>query len=454
MSLLAFENVSKSYGATPALENVSLDIPAGKIVGLLGPNGSGKTTLIKLINGLLQPDQGRILINDMDPSPATKAIVAYLPDTTYLNEQMKVKEALTYFKTFYKDFNLERAHHLLADLGIDENSRLKKLSKGNKEKVQLILVMSRDARLYVLDEPIGGVDPAAREYILNTIINNYSPTSTVLISTHLISDIEPILDEIVFLKDGKVVRQGNVDDIRYESGESIDQLFRQEFKGIQAQTYNHLPVKESQPVLLIFLATVFGGLMITLGISTIFLIIKRFKGSVYDRQGYLTLTLPVSEHYIITAKLVGAFIWSIVSTAVLALSAFIVLTLTAPDWFATSDLIPFIETHLPQLSLMGVSFLLNTISGILCIYLAISIGQLFNEYRTALSIVAYIGIQIVVGFIELFYRSNPGFYFPSTTGGADQFQMGIIMTILEEVILIAIYYLGTYHILKNKVNLQ
>lgn len=139
----------------------------------------------------------------MDPSPATKAVVAYLPDTTYLNEQMKVKEALTYFKTFYKDFNLERAHHLLADLGIDENSRLKKLSKGNKEKVQLILVMSRDARLYVLDEPIGGVDPAARAYILNTIINNYSPTSTVLISTHLISDIEPILDEIVFLKTEK-----------------------------------------------------------------------------------------------------------------------------------------------------------------------------------------------------------------------------------------------------------
>lgn len=224
--------------------------------------------------------------------------------------------------------------------------------------------------------------------------------------------------------------------------------------GIHAQSYNNLPVKESQPVLLIFLALVFGGLMITLAISTLFLIIKRFKGSVYDRQGYLTLTLPVSEHHIITAKLVGAFIWSMISTAVLALSAFVILILTAPNWFATSDLIPFIGTHLPQLSLMGVSFLLNTISGILCIYLAISIGQLFNEYRTALSIVAYIGIQIVVGFIELFYRSNPGFYFPSTTGGADQFQMGIIMTILEEVILIAIYYLGTYHILKNKVNLQ
>ena len=224
--------------------------------------------------------------------------------------------------------------------------------------------------------------------------------------------------------------------------------------GIQAQTYNNLPVKESQPVLLTFLALVFGGLMITLGISTLFLIIKRFKGSVYDRQGYLTLTLPVSEHHIITTKLVGAFIWSLISTAVLALSAVIIVTITVPEWIPLSYVITFVETHLPQIFLTGISFLLNTISSILCIYLAISIGQLFNEYRTALSIVAYIGIQIVVGFIELFYRSNPGFYFPSTSGGADQFQMGIIMTILEEVILIAIYYLGTYHILKNKVNLQ
>ena len=224
--------------------------------------------------------------------------------------------------------------------------------------------------------------------------------------------------------------------------------------GIQAQTYNNLPVKESKPLLLIFLATVFGGLMITLGISTLFLIIKRFKGSVYDRQGYLTLTLPVSEHHIITTKLIGAFIWSLISTAVLALSAVIIVTITVPEWIPLSYVITFVETHLPQIFLTGISFLLNTISSILCIYLAISIGQLFNEYRTALSIVAYIGIQIVVGFSELFYRSNPGFYFPSTTGGADQFQMGIIMTILEEVILIAIYYLGTYHILKNKVNLQ
>lgn len=224
--------------------------------------------------------------------------------------------------------------------------------------------------------------------------------------------------------------------------------------GIQTQGFKNLPYQESQAAMLLSLATVFGGLMLTLVISTIFLIIKRFKGSVYDRQGYLTLTLPVSEHHIITAKLVGAFIWSIVSTTVLAISAFIVLTLTAPDWFATSDLIPLAGTYLPQLSLMGVSFLLNTISEILCIYLAISIGQLFNEYRTALAVVAYIGIKIVIGFIELFFNTSANFYVNSLAGFNDNFYMGASVGIVEELIFIAIFYLGTYYILRNKVNLQ
>ena len=231
-------------------------------------------------------------------------------------------------------------------------------------------------------------------------------------------------------------------------------LFLSALIGLQAQTYNNLPSKESQPVLLVFLAVVFGGLMLTLGISTLFLIIKRFKGSVYDRQGYLTLTLPVSEHYIITAKLVGAFIWSMISSAVLALSAFIILTLTVPEWAALSDLIPFVESHLAQLSLIGISFLLNSTSGILCIYLAISIGQLFNEYRTALAVVAYIGIQIVVGFIEFFFNPSSNFYVNSLVGLNEHFYMGASISIIEELIFIAIYYLGTYYILRNKVNLQ
>lgn len=224
--------------------------------------------------------------------------------------------------------------------------------------------------------------------------------------------------------------------------------------GMQGHYYNYVSFKDSQPVLLFFLALVFGGLMITLGISTIFLIIKRFKGSVYDRQGYLTLTLPVSEHHIITAKLVGAFIWSILSSTVLALSAFIIVTITVPEWISNSELIPLVGTFLPQLSLMGVSFLLNTISGILCIYLAISIGQLFNEYRTALAIVAYIGIQIVIGFVEVFFNTSTNFYVNSLAGFNDNFYIGASTGILEELIFIAIFYLGTYYILRNKVNLQ
>ena len=224
--------------------------------------------------------------------------------------------------------------------------------------------------------------------------------------------------------------------------------------GMQGHYYNYVSFKDSQPVLLFFLALVFGGLMITLGISTIFLIIKRFKGSVYDRQGYLTLTLPVSEHHIITAKLVGAFIWSILSSTVLVLSAFIIVTITVPEWISNSELIPLVGTFLPQLSLMGVSFLLNTISGILCIYLAISIGQLFNEYRTALAVAAYIGIQIVIGFIEVFFNTSTNFYINSLAGFNDNFYMGASVGIVEELIFIAIFYLGTYYILRNKVNLQ
>ena len=224
--------------------------------------------------------------------------------------------------------------------------------------------------------------------------------------------------------------------------------------GMQGHYYSYVSFKDSQPVLLFFLALVFGGLMITLGISTIFLIIKRFKGSVYDRQGYLTLTLPVSEHYIITAKLVGAFIWSILSSAVLALSAFLIVTITVPDWMSHYDWFPLVGTYLPKLSLVGLSFLLNIISGILCIYLAISIGQLFNEYRTALSIVAYIGIQIVIGFIGVFFNTSTNFYVNSLAGFNDNFYMGASTSIIEELIFIAIYYLGIYYILKNKVNLQ
>ena len=229
-SLLRLEHVQKNYGKTEALSGVNLDIQPGRIVGLLGPNGSGKTTIIKLINGLLQPTSGQVLINGEKPSPKTKKVVSYLPDTTYLGDNMKIKEVFAMFKDFYSDFDEEKANHLLEDLNLDEKSRLKNLSKGNKEKVQLILVMSRKADLYVLDEPIGGVDPAARDYILKTIIQNRSENSSVLISTHLISDIEDILDDVIFNKDGEILLQEDANELRRKHDNTIAHIFRDQFR--------------------------------------------------------------------------------------------------------------------------------------------------------------------------------------------------------------------------------
>nr|WP_302595757.1 ABC transporter ATP-binding protein [uncultured Cellulosilyticum sp.] len=228
-NLLKLQNIHKSYGSKVALEDVSFSIPSGKIIGLLGPNGSGKSTMIKLINGLLEPTAGTIEIKGNAPGPATKKVISYLPERTYLNDWMKVEDLLNFFQDFYDDFNYNRALEMLGNLHIELNAKLKTLSKGTKEKVQLILVMSREADLYILDEPIGGVDPAGRDYILKTIIKNYSETSSILIATHLIQEIEQICDEVIFLSKGNIVLQGNVDEIREEKGKSIDSLFREVF---------------------------------------------------------------------------------------------------------------------------------------------------------------------------------------------------------------------------------
>ena len=228
--LVYLDHVTKNYGHEVALMDVSLNIQPGRIIGLLGPNGSGKTTIIKLINGLLQPSLGNIYIHGQLPSPASKKVVSYLPDTTYLNENMKIVDAIRYFQDFYADFNVQRAYQLLNDLHLQPNQKLNSLSKGNKEKVQLILVMSRDADLYVLDEPIGGVDPAARDYILRTIIQNRRPNSSVLISTHLIADIEQVLDEAIFINQGRILLHENTTVMRNQYGKSIDEIFRDQFR--------------------------------------------------------------------------------------------------------------------------------------------------------------------------------------------------------------------------------
>lgn len=229
-NLVEIKGVTKSYdGRVAAVDNVNLILPKGRIIGILGPNGSGKTTMIKMLNGLLKPTAGTILINGMEIGPETKARVAYLPDRTYLTGNKTVSEILDYFVDFYADFSKDKALEMLASLNIEPTARMKNLSKGTKEKVQLILVMSREADLYILDEPIAGVDPAARDYILRTIINNYNPEATVLISTHLISDIEQVLDEVVFMRYGKLVLYTSVDNIREQKGKSVDAYFREVF---------------------------------------------------------------------------------------------------------------------------------------------------------------------------------------------------------------------------------
>ena len=230
MSVLECKDLCKNYGHAPALDQVSLAVEPGHIVGLLGPNGSGKTTLIKLANGLLTPTSGEILVCGMRPGKETHACVSYLPERTAIPTWMSTAQLLDFYGDFYADFRRDAAEEMLAHLNIQPRQRIKQMSKGTREKVQLIMVMRRAAKLYLLDEPIGGVDPATRDYILSTIIGNYNPEAAVVISTHLISDVEKVLDEVIFINQGRVVLQSSVDQIREEKGMSVDELFREVFK--------------------------------------------------------------------------------------------------------------------------------------------------------------------------------------------------------------------------------
>ena len=230
MAVLECKDLSKHYGNAPALNHVSLAVEPGRIVGLLGPNGSGKTTLIKLANGLLTPSEGEVLVCDMAPGKESHKSVSYLPERTCIPTWMSVKQLLDFYGDFYRDFNRKAAEEMLTHLNIRLTQRIKQMSKGTREKVQLIMVMSRAAKLYLLDEPIGGVDPATRDYILSTIIGNYNPEAAVIISTHLIADVEKVLDEVIFINQGQVVLQSSVDEIREEKGMSVDALFREVFK--------------------------------------------------------------------------------------------------------------------------------------------------------------------------------------------------------------------------------
>jgi ABC-2 type transport system ATP-binding protein len=227
--ILEYKNVNRSFGDKQVLKNINLKIEQNKIIGLLGKNGSGKSTLFKLANDLLTVSSGEVLINEMPVSVESKKLVSYLPERPYLNPSLKVSDAIKFFETFYEDFSTEKAENLLKDLDLDKNMRLSKMSKGMKEKVQLVLVMSRKAKIYILDEPLGGVDPASRDYILQTILKNFDEDATLLISTHMISDIEKILDEVIFIDNGEIILQDSADELRTKEKCSIDEIFRRKF---------------------------------------------------------------------------------------------------------------------------------------------------------------------------------------------------------------------------------
>lgn len=230
MELLECKNIYKDYGKKQVLKDINLKIPRGKIIGLLGKNGMGKTTLIKLINDLLTPTSGKILVNGKNIGIESKKIISYLPERTYLDKSMTIKQTLEFFTDFYDNFDIEKAKKLIKDLDLEIDTKISKMSKGMQEKLQLILVMSRNAELYILDEPLGGVDPATRDYILDTILNNFNENASVIISTHLISDIERILDEVIFIDKGKIILSSNADKLREKEKESIDEIFRRMFK--------------------------------------------------------------------------------------------------------------------------------------------------------------------------------------------------------------------------------
>ena len=230
MELLECKNLNKSFDRNNVLQNINLTIPRGKIVGLLGKNGAGKTTLIKIINDLLTPTSGEVLFKGEKIGVYSKEHISYLPERTYLDKDMRIKQVFKYFTEFYKDFDIEKARKLLKDLNLNEEQKISKMSKGMQEKLQLVLVMSREADLYILDEPLGGVDPATRDYILDTILSNFKEGSSVIISTHLISDIERILDEVIFIDDGKIVLTSSADELRNKENKSIDEIFREVFK--------------------------------------------------------------------------------------------------------------------------------------------------------------------------------------------------------------------------------
>lgn len=494
--LLVCQNLTKRYGANIALKNVNLTLESGKIYGLLGPNGSGKTTLIKIINGLLTPNEGKVRILGDAPGVETKKIVSYLPDNSYLNSWMRVEQIVDMFCDFYDDFSAEKAYAMLSGLGIDKKVPLKNLSKGNKEKVCLILVMSRDARLYVLDEPIAGVDPATRDYIISTIINNYNPEASVILSTHLISDIEQVLDEVIFIQNGEIVlKKIRRRDTRRERKERrrtvqgglqmVKKLFKYDFWAVAkimlpieivligvATLYRILQIFENDSVAYRILnastATILAISIAGSFVLTFILSIIRFYKNLYTAEGYLTFTLPVKPSSHIMSKLLVSILFDVIAI-VASLAALSIAT--AGDVFAeiVKAAAYLAKDYFRATGVNGAFYIVEVVLAVffalvaehLLVYLCISIGQLVNRKKMLLAVGVYFGFYMVRQIIgTLFIIFGVTFDFAETI--ADIFARypygalhGLFIIVAAvEILLGTVYFLVSKQIIKKRLNLE
>ena len=492
LNLIELTDLEKRYGKKEALTGINLTIGRGKIIGLLGPNGSGKTTLIKLLNGLLQPTSGEIKVNGKAPGVDSKKIISYLPDKMYFADWMKIADLMDFFEDFYEDFDRKKAEGMCETLKINTEAKVKSLSKGNKEKVQLVLVMCRKAQLYLLDEPIAGVDPAARDFILDTILNNYNEEGTVIISTHLIADIEKIMDEVIFIKEGNIVTYKSADDLREESGKSIDALFREiSYRCIQRRGRSMLGklIKYDLKALAKILAPLWGVLLVMgliFGISirsnldgigntmivfslvvivavivaifvmNVIIVIQRFWNGLLQEEGYLMFTLPVTTRSLILSKVISALIISCGTALVISLLGVEIIAISPVKLMDTVTYFGnwVIKVHAgPWIGYGAVIAVVGLLSGIYHIYAAMVIGQLSNGNRFLFAFVAYAVLSIIVSLIgipSMTNLDNMGSSLQNTFG----FDSDLWIYLVENIVIIIIYHIVTEVILTKKLNLE
>ena len=491
MNVLECQALTKRYGSARGLEGVTLAIEPGRIVGLLGPNGSGKTTLIKLATGLLTPSSGTVSVCGHEPGPASHALTAFLSDRSFLPDWMSVRQALDFYEDFFVDFRRCAAEEMLENLSISQELRLKAMSKGTREKVQLILTMSRNARLYLLDEPIGGVDPATRDYILHTIVSSYNPEAAVVISTHLIADVEQVLDEVIFLKDGQVTERG-----RAVSGgvQMLKKLLKHEliatsrimlplyllvllavFANITTRIADHAQLWVISTLSGVSIFTFFLAL-IAVCLMALVIMIGRFHSNLMGAQGYLMMTLPASIHQLVLAKVITSVLWFCGTTVVCALGLvalffdshtladmgnfFELLTLLLSDGYEGGGLI----LSGGQLAALGLETCGVTVLAMICftlfIYASIATGHSFSRRKVLMSFVTFFGMNFlleVVGtglsvYLIQYDTVFAPFFRVETLFQGMQMLFGMAAAIL--LLLSAGFYALTHYMMKHRLNLQ